>query len=137
MAYINKLSKDGAALMVKAFGTANRGVGGLVAPSSMQATMHNVIAPTTGNATNQAKQCSTITSQLQTKYRFQIYVGPVDKIACFLRVHAQIYLELSDYQRLADAVLAILSSDDVDGAESNVVEPEPMAPMARSAPTEQ
>ena len=78
-----------------------------------------------------------ITSQLQTKYRFQIYVGPVDKIACFLRVHAQIYLELSDYQRLADAVLAILSSDDVDGAESNVVEPEPMAPMARSAPTEQ
>ena len=36
MAYINKLSRDGAALMVKLFGTESRGVGGLVAPAEMQ-----------------------------------------------------------------------------------------------------
>jgi hypothetical protein len=37
--------------------------------------------------------------------------GVIDTIPCFLRVHAQIYLELSDYKRLAQAVLDILSSE--------------------------
>ena len=72
MAYINDLSRDGAALMVKIWGSAGRGVGGLVAPHAMQATMHNVIVPTTGNATNQAMQCAKISDQLRNKYRIQI-----------------------------------------------------------------
>eukprot|EP01052_Picozoa_sp_SAG31_P011485 SAG31_NODE_651_length_13184_cov_4.999541_6_plen_484_part_00 len=108
MAYIHKLSREGANLMVKLWGSENRGVGGLVAPHSMQATMHNVIAPTTGNMTIQKQQCSLISEQLVSRYKFQIYVGGVDEIACFLRVHAQIYLELSDYRRLAQAVMDIL-----------------------------
>jgi hypothetical protein len=37
-------------------------------------------------------------------------MGQVDTIPCFLRLHAQIYLELSDYRRLAMAVLTILNS---------------------------
>ena len=83
--------------------------------------MHNVIAPTTGNAANQAKQCAAISNQLINTYKIQIYVGaaPGGTIPCFLRVHAQIYLELSDYTRLAEAVLEILgntnsSEDDAD-----------------------
>ena len=116
MAYINKLSRDGAALMVKLFGTASRGVGGLVAPAEMQATMSNVIAPTTGSAANQSAQCGKISAQLQADYGVQIYAGPVDAIPCFLRVHAQIYLELSDYKRLAEAVMAILAGSDEEVA---------------------
>jgi hypothetical protein len=119
MAYINKLSHDGAALMVQIFKTSNRGINGLVAPSNMQATMHNVIAPTTGNATNQAAQCRKISALLGSKYRVQIYAGVADTIPCFLRVHAQIYLELSDYRMLAEAVLAILSSSSSDDADGN------------------
>jgi hypothetical protein len=119
MAYINKLSHDGAALMVQIFKTSNRGINGLVAPSNMQATMHNVIAPTTGNATNQAAQCGKISALLGSKYRVQIYAGVADTIPCFLRVHAQIYLELSDYRMLAEAVLAILSSSSSDDADGN------------------
>ena len=64
--------------------------------------MHNVIAPTTGNATNQAMQCGKISAALLNTYKIQLYAGVVDAIPCFLRVHAQIYLDLSDYQvRLA------------------------------------
>eukprot|EP01048_Picozoa_sp_COSAG05_P001975 COSAG05_NODE_73_length_21807_cov_283.593698_14_plen_105_part_00 len=85
--------------------------------------MHNVIAPTTGNATNQAKQCAAISTQLRDKYKIQIYVGaaPGGTIPCFLRVHAQIYLELSDYKRLAEAVLEILgkSNSSEDEADTN------------------
>ena len=98
--------------MVQLFGTASRGVGGLVAPAEMQATMSNVIAPTTGSAANQSAQCGKISAQLQADYGVQIYAGPVDAIPCFLRVHAQIYLELSDYKRLAEAVMAILAGSD-------------------------
>ena len=112
MAYINKLSHDGADLMVKVWGSASRGIGGLVAPHALQATMHNVIAPTTGNASNQAMQCGKISDQLVHTYKFQLFAGVVDTIPCFLRVHAQIYLELSDYRRLAEAVLEILRSTD-------------------------
>ena len=36
VAYINKLSHDGAALIVKLWGTAGRGIDGLVAPTAMQ-----------------------------------------------------------------------------------------------------
>eukprot|EP01051_Picozoa_sp_SAG22_P025885 SAG22_NODE_7889_length_700_cov_0.913478_1_plen_64_part_10 len=64
--------------MVKLWGTAGRGVGGMVAPHAMQATMHNVIAPTTGNVTNQAAQCGQISGGLEHKYRFQLYAGVVD-----------------------------------------------------------
>ena len=48
------------------------------------------------------------------RYKIQLYAGaaPGGAIPCFLRVHAQIYLELSDYKRLAEAVLTILSSSD-------------------------
>ena len=134
VAYIHNLSHVGAALMVDVLGTASRGVGGLVAPSAMQAAMHNVIAPTTGNVTNQAMQCARISSQLQTKYRIQIYAGAVNAIPCFLRVHAQIYLELSDYKRLAEAVLEILSGDRGDGDEEeggggvrNLMAPNPVS----------
>ena len=49
-------------------------------------------------------------------------------IPCFLRVHAQVYLELSDYQRLAEAVLAILSSDD-DSQQEGEASMLPMSPM--------
>lgn len=75
---------------------------------------------------------------LRSRYLIQIYVGAVDTIPCFLRVHAQIYLDLSDYQRLAYAVLEILSSGDVDGVEAQrALRSDPMMPIARSAPAEQ
>ena len=77
--------------------------------------MSNVIAPTTGSAANQSAQCGKISAQLQADYGVQIYAGPVDAIPCFLRVHAQIYLELSDYKRLAEAVMAILASSEEVG----------------------
>jgi len=71
----------------------------------MQATMHNVIVPT-----NSSADCGKVGSELLNTHKIQVFAMSVDGVVCYLRVHAQIYLELSDYQMLADVVKEILAS---------------------------
>ena len=97
--YTNQLSRAGSDLLVREWGT------GLIAPHSMQATMHNVIVPT-----NSSADCSKVGSELLNTHKIQIFALSVDSVVCYLRVHAQIYLELGDYQMLADVVKEILAS---------------------------
>ena len=65
----------------------------------------NVIVPTNSTAT-----CSKLQQALLDTYRIQIYVLSTAHVPCYLRPHAQIYLEISDYETLARAVLEILHS---------------------------
>ena len=95
MTYVHTLSREGAALLVKAWGT------GLIAPNSMQAMMHNVIVPV-----NSSTACSQVQSGLWER-GVEIYAPFVDGL-CTVRVHAQIYLELSDYVRLGKMVSDII-----------------------------
>ena len=98
MAYVQQLSRDGADLLVKEWGT------GMLAPHSMQRTMHNVIVPT-----NSTDACRKVGSELLNTYKVEVFAITIEPVACYLRVHAQIYLELSDYEMLAKLVTKILS----------------------------
>lgn len=104
MTYVQTLSREGAAVLVKAWGT------GLLAPDSMQAMMHNVIVPVNGSAA-----CGQVQSGLWAK-GVQIYVPFVDGL-CYVRAHAQIYLELSDYANLGRMVKEIIHGLQVQPAE--------------------
>jgi hypothetical protein len=99
LSYIHQLSSDGAALLVRMWGDRS----GLLAPDSMQATMHNVIVPT-----DNTTECARLGAELVDTYKLQIFALSVDHIACFVRVHAQVYLTLEDYHRLGVLVLKIL-----------------------------
>lgn len=94
--YVLDLSRIGADLLVREWGT------GMLAPHTMQATMHNVIVPTNASAVD----CPRVQSGLNAR-GVQIFAPQVDGL-CYLRVHAEIYLELSDYARLAKMVKQIL-----------------------------
>ena len=94
------LSCQGAQLLAEAWGMRQ------LAPESMQGSMANKIVPTT-NSSVAAAECSTVGSELRGSYAVEVFAIITDGL-CFLRVMAQIYLELSDYQRLADIVTAIL-----------------------------
>ena len=100
MQYVMDLSRKGAKLLAEAWGT------GQLAPESMQGSMANVIVPTT-NSSTAAAECSTVGAQLRHPYEVEVFAIMQDG-HCFLRVMAQIYLELSDYERLASIVKTIL-----------------------------
>jgi selenocysteine lyase/cysteine desulfurase len=100
MRYVMDLSRRGANLLAKTWGT------GQLAPDSMQGSMANVIVPTT-NASSAAAECAKVGSQLKYPHQVEIFAIMQDGL-CFLRVMAQIYLELSDYERLASLVNTIL-----------------------------
>ena len=110
MEYVHAVGREGADAMVRVMGTAALGVGGLLAPHSMQATMHNVIVPTNSSAV-----CGKLESALVGEYRVQIYAMAVNGVACYLRTHAQIYLEVSDYERLGRIVLDVLKGIEAEG----------------------
>ena len=101
--YIQQLSRDGAALLVNMWNRRGSHKSGLLAPDSMQGTMHNVIVPTDSKAT-----CEKLGRELVDTYKFQIFAMSVDSIPCYVRAHAQIYLTLDDYRRLGELVLGII-----------------------------
>ena len=101
--YIQQLSRDGTALLVNMWNRRGSHKSGLLAPDSMQGTMHNVIVPTDSKAT-----CEKLGRELVDTYKFQIFAMSVDSIPCYVRAHAQIYLTLDDYRRLGELVLGII-----------------------------
>ena len=94
--YVDSLSKRGAALLAQRWNTS------LLVPESMTSAMSNVIVPT-----KDIEQCNTLGDELQRQYGIILFSFLVDGI-CFVRVHAQIYLEIGDYDFLANATLDIL-----------------------------
>jgi selenocysteine lyase/cysteine desulfurase len=103
LGYIHTLGREGAAAMARVLGTTSLGVGGLLAPPAMQATMHNVIVPT-----NSTAACGKLGEALVDEYAVQIFALSTKTVPCYLRTHAQIYLEVSDYERLGRIVLTVL-----------------------------
>jgi len=95
--YTYSLSRKGADYLVQAWGT------GMLAPHSMQATMHNVRVPT-----NSTAACTYVGQGLYEQYGIFVFAISMDDIPCYLRVHSQIYLDMSDYHRLAKATMDLL-----------------------------
>jgi isopenicillin-N epimerase len=118
MDYVHGVGRDGAAAMVRVMGTAALGVGGLLAPPSMQATMHNVVVPT-----NSSTVCSALATALVKEYAVQIYALSTKVVPCYLRTHAQIYLEVSDYERLGSIVLTVLGRLERDARATRAAAP--------------
>lgn len=94
--YMHSLAVQGGQLLARAWGTE------LLVPEDMIAAMVNVRLPT-----DDWTKASTLPQRLLEQYNTWVPAFPLQG-HCYVRVSAQIYLELSDFQFLADAVLKLL-----------------------------
>ena len=96
MSYTRNLAAEGGALLAEALGTR------MLVPQELLSSMVNVEVPTNTSNCNPG-----FSKALLDEYNTYVPVV-VKSDRCWVRVSAQIYTEISDFQYIADSIIAIL-----------------------------
>ena len=97
MQYTNTLAAEGGALLARAWGTQ------MLVPSTLLSSMVNVEVPA-----NTSTCTPSLSEALLDEYKTYVPVT-VKSGRCWVRISAQIYTELSDFQYVADSMTALLT----------------------------